>query len=137
MTTNIVQLKKNGTIILPQTTAEAVVVNNGSNILTLDKVLKQKIESIESESLTVTKNGITVLLEHKNTIEPQTTAKPMLITYDKCGHITGSMPVGSVKVLVQGTEYLSYDGSEDSTINMGDDFTTNTDKQITLNWNEI
>ena len=45
MELTIKQLTQHGQIFIPQTTAEAVLVNNNGEIITLDSVLKNKIDT--------------------------------------------------------------------------------------------
>ena len=43
MNLTIKQLTQNGTIFVPQTVSEAVLVKNGEQVITLDKALARKI----------------------------------------------------------------------------------------------
>ncbi len=124
--------------VFPQTIAEAVLVN-GDQVTTLDKVLPKKIEQIitsDNSGLTASKQGTSVVITHTNKIIPNEVPKSYLIQYDQNGHIVNTEPIKRQITTVNNTVYSQYDGSADSNINFGDDFTIN-NNNISLKWEDI
>lgn len=124
--------------VFPQTIAEAVLVN-GDQVTTLDKVLPKKIEQIitsDNSGLTASKQGTSVVITHTNKIMPNEVPKSYLIQYDQNGHIVNTEPIKRQITTVNNTVYSQYDGSADSNINFGDDFTIN-NNNISLKWEDI
>lgn len=132
----IKQLKQNGEVFFPQTSAESVLVKSGQEVITLDIILSRKIENISSDSsLTITKNASQINIFHSNIITPNSTPSPLLIKHDQNGHISETQPAQKLIVTVASTA-IEHDGSKQTQLNMGDDFTIEDDK-IQLNWNNI
>lgn len=139
MQLKIKQLKQNNKIFVPQTTAEAVLVNHESQVLPLHLVLKRKVETVETpedSGLSVKQEGVKIVIDHINKITPNEKASPLLIKHDHRGHIVETAPMGKLTVLVNNTKHIEADGSSDQTLNMGDDFTTD-NQIIKLKWTEI
>lgn len=134
---DIKQLKQNGQPFVPITAAEAVVVKFRKETKRLDQVLNQKIDTVESDDLTITKTGTVVKIGHTNKVTPVNSPTPVAVSYDEHGHITGSKPVESITVSVNGEDLFSHDGSEKSNLKLGDDFEHNNNDVIGLHWNNI
>ncbi len=83
----IKQLKQGSQIIVPQTTAEAVLVKENGKVVLLSDVLQRKS--------------------------------------------------GPLKIIINGTEYITRDDSGNDTLKLGDDFTTDNDNNVVLNWNTL
>lgn len=136
----IKQLSQNSKIIFPQTSAEAVLVKKGQQVMTLDKVLQFKLESIETapgSGLSSYQQGSAIVITHSNpTIEPNETPQPLLIQHDSKGHIVGTSPIKKLSVVVNNQSILESDGSEDKNIMFGDDFSID-NNNIVLKWKEI
>lgn len=133
---------QNNEIFVPQTTAEAVLVKHNNAVKRLDVVLEQKLETISSpldSGLKVLKTGPTsITITHENEVTPITNdLKPLLLTHDSHGHITKSQTVKSLKIIVADKEPIEYNGVEEKTIQMGDDFTLDENNKIKLNWNNL
>lgn len=136
----IKQLKQNNQIFVPQTTAEAVLVKDSNRIITLDKALNKKLEAIITplgSGLDYTASGKTVVLTHSNSITPNTEAQPLLLKFDNRGHITEAKPMGKLTVVINNSKYIETDGSQDKALLFGDDFKTDENNIIGLNWNNI
>lgn len=124
--------------IFPQTVAEAVLIN-GDQVTTLDKVLPKKIENIitpNNSGLTVSKQGTSITIAHTNKITPNEFPKSYLIQYDQNGHIVSTEPTKKQITIINNIVYSQYDGSADSNINFGDNFTIN-NNNISLKWGDI
>lgn len=122
---------------MPQTVSEAVLVQEGTTVITLDKVLHKKIESINSDNvsgITVVRTGNDVDITHSNNVDPIQETKPLQISYDNHGHITSSLPMGKLIVTANGQQVLESNGSTDQQLNFGDDFQKNEQNNITLRW---
>lgn len=138
MSLEIKQLKQNGTIFVPQTVAEAVLVKqSNSSIITLDKILNRKLETAKSSdgSLAILKIGNELDIKHTNQIVEVENIKPMQIKYDRFGHITESKPLGSLIITANKQQVLEIDGSTNQELEFGDDFQKNEQNIITLRWN--
>ena len=71
MELTIKQLKQHGQIFVPQTTAEAVLVKDGEEVITLDNMLEKKIEQIitpAGSGLQAFKQEKNIILTHSNSI---------------------------------------------------------------------
>lgn len=136
----IKQLQQNKKILFPQTSAEAVLVKRGTTVTTLNKLLDAKLESVETpkdSGIIATQSGQTVTIQHSNPlIEPNENAEPLLIQHDQRGHIIKSTPVGKFRVFVNNIQTLETNGSEDTSMSFGDDFTTD-NSNIQLKWTDI
>ena len=83
----IKQLKQGNQIIVPQTTAEAVLVKENGRVVLLSDVLQRKS--------------------------------------------------GPLKILINGEQYITRDEEGNDTLKLGDDFTTDNDNNVVLNWNNV
>lgn len=135
----IKRLTQNGEVFLPQTSAEAVIVKQGQEILTLDKLLQRnQITTPEHSGLIIFKDGYSTSISHANKITPSVeVSKTYKIVYDQNGHISKTSPTGVLKITANNKECIKYDGNEDMELKLGDDFTTTTDNIIKLNWINI
>ena len=124
--------------VFPQTVAEAVLVNKGQ-VITLDKLLDRKIESIntpEDSGLSSTKENTSITITHTNKITPNDTPQTQLIQYDQNGHIIKTDPVKKQTIIVNNEVYNQYDGNTDSNIQFGDNFKI-INNNISLAWKEM
>lgn len=136
----IKQLSQNSQIFFPQTSAEAVLVNDTDGVITLDKVLNKKIENIVTPAgsgLQAFKQDKNIELTHSNSIEANEFLSPNLIKYDNRGHIIETAPFGSIQVKVDQEEYIEYNGQSNKEVLMGDDFRIDQNNNIILKWNNI
>lgn len=132
----IKQLKQHDEVFVPITTAEAVLVRHSGTIAPLSRVLNEKIETIdvtEDPSLEVQKDGPLVLLRHTSKITANNAPQPLLLRHDSAGHIVETQPMGRLTVNVNNAVHLEVDGTNDTSLNMGDDFTVD-NMIIKLNW---
>ncbi len=140
MELTIKQLKQGGQVFVPQTTAEAVLVKDQTEVLTLDKVLDKKLENIitpAGSGLQAIKQDKNVVLIHSNSIQANDSPVPVQIKYDNRGHIIEVAPQGSLIVVVNNDEHLQYNGGNSQRLLMGDDFELDDKNNITLKWNNI
>ncbi len=140
MELTIKQLKQHGQIFVPQTTAEAVLVKDGKEVITLDNMLERKLERIitpANSGLNSFQEGASVILTHSNSIEANEAPIPVKVQYDNRGHIIETAPINKNRVVVDNELYNEYDGSEDQVMSMGNDFGIDKDKKIILKWNNI
>lgn len=138
MTTfNIKQLQQNGETIAPQTVAEAVLVKQNEEIVTLDQLLKSnKIITPDGSGLITKQTDGGLIITHNNKIKENNTPEAMLIQHDENGHIILTKPMSKFKVAVNDIDYTTFDGNNDSDLKLGDDFTIDQFGKITLNWIE-
>lgn len=132
-------LKQNSESFVPVTAAEAVMVHHTAGVKRLDEVLKFKIEEIVTpvgSGLTSSRSNQGVTITHSNIVLPNTEFKPKILKYDSSGHITDAQDFKQLKVSIQGVPYTTYDGSSESQINFGDDF-SNSDGNIQIRWNNL
>ena len=137
---SIKQLSQNSQVFFPQTSAEAVLVNDTDGVITLDKVLNKKIENIvtpASSGLNAYKQDKSIMLTHSNSIEANEFLSPNLIKYDNRGHIIETAPCGSIQVKIDQEEYIEYNGQSNKEVLMGDDFGIDQNNNIILKWNNI
>lgn len=137
---SIKQLSQNSQVFFPQTSAEAVLVNDTDGVITLDKVLNKKIENIvtpASSGLNAYKQDKSIMLTHSNSIEANEFLSPNLIKYDNRGHIIETAPFGSIQVKIDQEEYIEYNGQSNKEVLMGDDFGIDQNNNIILKWNNI
>ena len=132
-------IKQGEQTLAPLTVSEAVLVKHNDSVKTLHQVLQVKLETANNgndESLKVTTEGHMLSISHAQTIKANSAPSPILIRHDNKGHIIETTPVQKLTVNIQGTKYVEHDGSEESMVNLGDDFIANGDK-IMLNWNNL
>ena len=133
---DIKQLQQQGKDFAPRTVAEAVLVHHNAKVIRLDQALFTKLENIESNEFNITKEGTKVTITHKNNVVPQQVPKATLVSFDSSGHITHAMPTQALKVVVNNVDYTAYDGNQEASINLGDDF-ENKNNLIGLRWNNV
>lgn len=133
-------LKQNEEPFLPITAAEAVMVKHTTGVRKLNEVLRMKIEEVVTpvgSGLTSYKVDDGVVISHSNSIDPSVDElKPKLIKYDNRGHITDTSDFNKLQVSVNGEQYIQYDGSTNSYLQLGDDF-MNSNGNIQIRWNTI
>lgn len=130
-------LYKNKNILLPITKAENVQVTSGNSIITLDKVLAKKIDTVKTDTdLVVTQDGSTIILAHSNKIAASDTVKPLMFSHDSFGHVTGTKTFGASMVQVNGEVLTAYNGSNNTVTKLDDNFKIQ-DEKISINWNNI
>lgn len=142
MEVNIKQLKQNSQIIFPQTVSEAVLVkDSNSEITTLDKILDKKIENIitplNSGLRAIPQESSNIILTHANQILANDNLAPYSIKYDSNGHIVETSPMGKIIVSVNKKGYFEYDGVQDKSMLLGDDFNVDENNNIILKWNNL
>lgn len=139
MDLQVKQLKQYGEVFVPQTTAEAVLVKQGTTVYTLDKVLEKKVEQIitpAGSGLNTYKQGTSIIVTHSNTITANDTPQSVKVKYDNRGHIVETVPVSNLNVIVDTEGYTQYNGDEERNLMFGDDFGIDNNK-IALKWNNI
>lgn len=140
MELTIKQLKQYGQIFVPQTTAEAVLVKDGEEVITLDNMLERKIEQIitpAGSGLQAFKQEKNIILTHSNSITANKSPSSVKVKYDNRGHIVEVTPTSNVTVIVDQEGYLQYNGSEDRNLLLGNDFGIDEDNKIILKWNHL
>lgn len=140
MELTIKQLKQHGQIFIPQTTAEAVLVKDGEEIITLDNMLERKVEQVitpAGSGLSAYRQGKNVILTHSNSIIANESPSSVKVKYDSRGHIVETIPTSAITVIVDQEGYLQYNGSEDRNLLLGNDFEIDEDNKIILKWNHL
>lgn len=136
MANRLVKVFLAGEQVFPQTVAESVLVNDGT-VLTLDKVLKKKVEQVntpEGSGLVSSKDGTIITLSHQNKVTPNETPEAKLIQYDSTGHIVLIKDMNKQVVTVNSDVYTAYNGNADSVVSFGDDFKIDESNNISLTW---
>lgn len=136
----IKQLSQNNQTFFPQTSVEAILVNDKEQIITLDKVLDKKIENIITHvgsGLQSFKQEQNVIITHSNSIEANQILTPNLIKYDNRGHIIEAKPFNKLNVKVNSNNYIEYNGQQKQEVLMGDDFGIDQINNIILKWTNI
>jgi hypothetical protein len=88
-------------MFIPLTTAEAVLVKQGTGVKNLKMVLDTKIDTVITGSgLQVTPSGSTLYLKHTSTVEPVAECKPLQLSFDETGHVSGAKPLGKLTIVV-------------------------------------
>ena len=140
MELTIKQLKQHGQIFIPQTTAEAVLVKDGEEIITLGNMLERKVEQVitpAGSGLSAYRWGKNVILTHSNSITANESPSSVKVKYDSRGHIVETIPTSAITVIVDQEGYLQYNGSEDRNLLLGNDFEIDEDNKIILKWNHL
>lgn len=140
MELTIKQLKQNSQLFVPQTTAEAVLVKDQEEIITLDRVLNKKIENIitpAGSGLQAIKQNKNVILVHSNSIQANDSPSPLKIKYDSRGHIVEAIPQERLIVEVDSKKLLEYNGAESQSLLLGTDFDLDKKNNIIIKWNNI
>ena len=111
MELTIKQLKQHGQIFIPQTTAEAVLVKDGEEIITLGNMLERKVEQVitpAGSGLSAYRWGKNVILTHSNSITANESPSSVKVKYDSRGHIVETIPTSAITVIVDQEGYLQY-----------------------------
>lgn len=140
MELEIKRLQQNGEDFVPQTVAEAVLVNDTSQVITLDKVLDKKIENISTPTgsgLQSYRQGKSVILTHSNIIEANSEPSPVNIQYDSHGHIINTSPTKSFIITIDSSGQLDYNGKSEQRLDLGDDFKLDEQNKVALKWKEL
>ena len=140
MILTVKQLTQNGEIIVPQTTAEAVLVKTQSNVVTtLNRVLETKqniITTPAGSGLSLYDQGNGAILTHSNNITVNSIPEHLLIQHDSHGHIIASEKIGSKIISVQNVPVINSNATQEQNLNFGDDFKLD-QNNIKLNWNNL
>ena len=131
----LTRILQNGNQIAPQTLDKAVLVKVFDTVTTLDKVLLTKVDSVKNtdNSLNIIQEGTKVTINHLTKVTSNDKPENLLIQINSSGHIVKLERVKPQNIIVNGTNYNSYDGNTESNIEFGDDFQI-INKQINLCW---
>lgn len=131
----LTRILQNGNQIAPQTLDKAVLVKVFDTVTTLDKVLLTKVDSVKNtdNTLNIIQEGTEVTINHLTNVTPNDKPVNLLIQINSSGHIVKLERVKPQNIIVNGTNYNSYDGNTESNIEFGDDFQI-INKQINLCW---
>ena len=131
----LTRILQNGNQIAPQTLDKAVLVRVFDTTTTLDKVLLTKVDSVKNtdNSLDIIQEGTKVTINHLTNVTSNDKPENLLIQINSSGHIVKLERVKPQNIIVNGTNYNSYDGNTESNIEFGDDFQI-INKQINLCW---
>ena len=131
----LTRILQNGNQIAPQTVDKAVLVRVFDTTTTLDKVLLTKVDSVKNtdNSLNIIQEGTKVTINHLTKVTSNDKPENLLIQINSSGHIVKLERVKPQNIIVNGTNYNSYDGNTESNIEFGDDFQI-INKQINLRW---
>ena len=131
----LTRILQNGNQIAPQTVDKAVLVRVFDTTTTLDKVLLTKVDSVKNtdNTLNIIQKGTEVTINHSTNVTPNDKPENLLTQINSSGHIVNLERVKPQNIIVNGTNYNSYDGNTESNIEFGDDFQI-INKQINLCW---
>ena len=131
----LTRILQNGNQIAPQTLDKAVLVRVFDTTTTLDKVLLTKVDSVKNtdNTLDIKQEGTEVTINHLTNVTPNDKPENLLTQINSSGHIVNLERVKPQNIIVNGTNYNSYDGNTESNIEFGDDFQI-INKQINLCW---
>ena len=131
----LTRILQNGNQIAPQTLDKAVLVKVFDTVTTLDKVLLTKVDSVKNtdNSLDIIQEGTKVTINHLTKVTSNDKPENLLTQINSSGHIVNLERVKPQNIIVNGTNYNSYDGNTESNIEFGDDFQI-INKQINLCW---
>lgn len=131
----LTRILQNGNQIAPQTLDKAVLVRVFDTTTTLDKVLLTKVDSVKNtdNTLNITQEGTEVTINHLTNVTSNDKPENLLTQINSSGHIVKLERVKPQNIIVNGTNYNSYDGNTESNIEFGDDFQI-INKQINLCW---
>ena len=131
----LTRILQNGNQIAPQTLDKAVLVKVFDTVTTLDKVLLTKVDSVKNtdNTLNIIQEGTEVTINHLTNVASNDKPENLLIQINSSGHIVKLERVKPQNIIVNGTNYNSYDGNTESNIEFGDDFQI-INKQINLCW---
>ena len=139
MIITIKQLQQNDQIFAPQTIAEAVLVKNKNNTITLNEALSSKQDNLitpAGSGLVQYPQNNSVILTHSNNVTATDTLESRLIKYDNNGHITESAVEGKIIITLNNEKILESGTTTDQCLNLGDDFEKD-DNTIKLTWKNI
>ena len=131
----LTRILQNGNQIAPQTLDKAVLVRVFDTTTTLDKVLLTKVDSVKNtdNTLDIKQEGTEVTINHSTNVASNDKPENLLTQINSSGHIVSLERVKPQNIIVNGTNYNSYDGNTESNIEFGDDFQI-INKQINLCW---
>ena len=131
----LTRILQNGNQIAPQTLDKAVLVRAFDTTTTLDQVLLTKVDSVKNtdNTLNIIQEGTEVTINHSTNVTPNDKPENLLTQINSSGHIVNLERVKPQNIIVNGTNYNSYDGNTESNIEFGDDFQI-INKQINLHW---
>ena len=131
----LTRILQNGNQIAPQTVDKAVLVRVFDTTTTLDKVLLTKVDSVKNtdNTLNIIQEGTKVTINHLTKVTSNDKPENLLIQINSSGHIVNLERVKPQNIIVNGSNYNSYDGNTESNIEFGDDFQI-INKQINLHW---
>ena len=131
----LTRILQNGNQIAPQTVDKAVLVRVFDTTTTLDKVLLTKVDSVKNtdNTLDIKQEGTKVTINHLTKVTSNDKPENLLIQINSSGHIVNLERVKPQNIIVNGSNYNSYDGNTESNIEFGDDFQI-INKQINLRW---
>ena len=131
----LTRILQNGNQIAPQTLDKAVLVRVFDTTTTLDKVLLTKVDSVKNtdNTLNIIQEGTEVTINHLTNVASNDKPENLLTQINSSGHIVSLERVKPQNIIVNGTNYNSYDGNTESNIKFGDDFQI-INKQINLRW---
>ena len=131
----LTRILQNGNQIAPQTLDKAVLVRVFDTTTTLDKVLLTKVDSVKNtdNTLNIIQEGTEVTINHSTNVTSNDKPENLLTQINSSGHIVNLERVKPQNIIVNGTNYNSYDGNTESNIEFGDDFQI-INKQINLRW---
>ena len=131
----LTRILQNGNQIAPQTLDKAVLVKVFDTVTTLDKVLLTKVDSVKNtdNTLNIIQEGTEVTINHLTNVTSNDKPENLLTQINSSGHIVKLERVKPQNIIVNGTNYNSYDGNTESNIKFGDDFQI-INKQINLCW---
>ena len=131
----LTRILQNGNQIAPQTLDKAVLVRVFDTVTTLDKVLLTKVDSVKNtdNTLNIIQEGTEVTINHSTNVISNDKPENLLTQINSSGHIVNLERVKPQNIIVNGTNYNSYDGNTESNIEFGDDFQI-INKQINLRW---
>ena len=131
----LTRILQNGNQIAPQTLDKAVLVRVFDTTTTLDKVLLTKVDSVKNtdNTLNIIQEGTEVTINHSTNVASNDKPENLLTQINSSGHIVKLERVKPQNIIVNGTNYNSYDGNTESNIEFGDDFQI-INKQINLCW---
>ena len=131
----LTRILQNGNQIAPQTLDKAVLVRVFDTTTTLDKVLLTKVDSVKNtdNTLNIIQEGTEVTINHSTNVASNDKPENLLTQINSSGHIVNLERVKPQNIIVNGTNYNSYDGNTESNIEFGDDFQI-INKQINLCW---
>ena len=131
----LTRILQNGNQIAPQTLDKAVLVKVFNTVTTLDKVLLTKVDTVENtdNTLNIKQEGTKVTINHLTNVTSNDKPENLLTQINSSGHIVNLERVKPQNIIVNGSNYNSYDGNTVSNIEFGDDFQI-INKQINLCW---